>query len=364
MTGQSGQQYPPGQPYSLPPGYAYPPANYPPANYPAANYPPGYGYPPGYPYPASTVPLNYGGGPTAADPYANNLVMPNPELMNKRPMVMLGTFLVEAGLVPKTTIDAALQVQALVSQGTLSAMKAAEAVRRAHQRGGFVEPENIQSTMQPNDSVVRVKPQLGQVLVMAGIISAAQLKAGLRMQDAMRSGALTMEQAVTAIQTELGGSQALPSPAFADADISSSSSSSSSSAFNASQAELKSQTSGARGPAAASVSGSNMEAAKAESPDSEETILGLLLLKQAGLLTDTDLEVAGKVRSSRGGELTTILFAAGKVDKLTVDAATTCQRFIEGGNLRVDQAIMALHYCQRMRVPFEEAASELGFDTQ
>jgi len=346
-----GQPYPPQAPYPMPPGYVYPPG------YPPVNYPPGYGYPSGYPYPASTVPLNYGPGAVTPppDPYANNLMMPSPELMNKRPMVMLGTFLVEAGLVPKTTIDAALQVQALVSQGTLSAMKAAEAVRRAHQRGGFVEPENIQSTVQPNESVVRVKPQLGQVLVMAGIISAAQLKAGLRMQDAMRTGALTMEQAVTTLHNELGNESKPKAPEPETG----------AQTFEKDRSQTGSGQARTQTNAGASNTGSKLQPpAEVEEPDSEEAKKALTLLTQAGLLTEVDLEAANRVRTTRGGELTKILAAAGKVDKLTIEAATTCQRFIEGGHLRVDQAIMALHYCQRMRVPFEEAASELGLDTK
>ncbi len=370
-----GQPYPPQPPYPVPvpPGYVYPPG-YPPANYPPANYPPGYGYPPGYPYPApaSTVPLNYGpGGVTPPDPYANNLMMPNPELMNKRPMVMLGTFLVEAGLVPKTTIDAALQVQTLVSQGTLSAMKAAEAVRRAHQRGGFVEPENIQSTVPPNDSVVRVKPQLGQVLVMAGIISAAQLKAGLRMQDAMRTGALTMEQAVTTLHNELGN-EAKPKvsePNEADniqarSQTRSQTGSGQSASQSTSQSKSQATSQSISQTMSQAISQTNSVPAEVEEPDSEEVKKALTLLTQVGLLTETDLEAASRVRTTRGGELTRILMAAGKLDKLTIEAATACQRYIDGGQLRADQAIMALLYCQRMRVPFEEATSELNLDTK
>ena len=84
------------------------------------------------------------------------------------------------------------------------------------------------------------------------------------------------------------------------------------------------------------------------------------LIKQAGLVTDGDLEAAEKVKIKHGGEISKILMVAGKLDSLTLDAAKACQSLTDDGKLRVDQAIMALHYCQRMRVPFEEAAAELG----
>lgn len=344
------QGYPPNYPQGYPgqypqaPGQGYPPgypANYPPQGYPAnyqypnpagQNYPPG--YPPNYAVPpqpvpgdglntASTVPVSYGPGgvplpiphSVPGDPYGNLAMLPHPDLIKKRPVVMLGTFLVEAGLVPSSTIDAALQVQALVSQGTLSAMKAAEAVRRAHQRGGYVEPENIQSTA-TNEAIVRVKPQLGQVLVMAGIITATQLKAGLRLQEAMHAGAMNMQEAVDTLHRDL------------------------------------------------SVAGSPNQEAVVEKVDPEETRKIVALLKQAGMLSDVDIEAATKADSKAGANVLKVLLASSKLDQLTIDAATSCQRFIDGGHLRPDQAFMALHYCQRMRVSFEDAATELALDTK
>lgn len=334
-----GQNYPPGYPANYPQNYppqypnvpfgppGYPPgypANYQYPNAPGQNFP--QGYPPNYVVPpqsvpgeflstASSVPVSYGPGgvPVAADPYGNMGMLPHPELIKKRPIVMLGTFLVEAGLVPSSTIDAALQVQALVSQGTLSAMKAAEAVRRAHQRGGYVEPENIQSAA-TSEAIVRVKPQLGQVLVMAGIITARQLKAGLRLQEAMHAGAMTMQEAVASLHKEL------------------------------------------------SLAGQPVPVSEAEKVDPEEVRKIVALLKQAGMLSDSDIEAATRADASGGANVIKVLLASSKLDQLTIDAATSCQRFIDGGHLRPDQAFMALHYCQRMRVTFEEAANELALD--
>ena len=153
-------------PYPPQPGYPPPQPGYPGASgqYPQVPYPPQPGYPgasgqypqqyPNYGYPpqpmpadpmmplmpAGTVPLGQG-MPGTMDGYGGMGMMPG-GVVSKKPAVMLGSLLVEAGLVPKSTIESALQVQVLVSQGTLSPVKAAEAVRRAHLRGGAVEPED------------------------------------------------------------------------------------------------------------------------------------------------------------------------------------------------------------------------------
>ena len=49
-----------------------------------------------------------------------------------------------------------------------------------------------------------------------------------------------------------------------------------------------------------------------------------------------------------------------RVDPLTLDAALVAQSRIDSVSMRIDKAIMTLHYCQRMRVPFDEAVSEMA----
>lgn len=288
----------------------YPQPQYPPsqaAQYPQAPfgqfaqapaYPPTYATSPDFFTTAGTVPLN-GGATTEGAGY---IVSPLSDLVKKRPNIMLGTFLLESGIVPKHTVDAALQVQTMVSQGTLSAIKAAEAVRRAHTRGGALEPEVSESIYKPNEAVVRVKPQLGQVLVMAGIISAAQLKMALHLQDEMRSGQLDMDSACARLQAV---------------------------------------------PAAA---GSANVAAPSANPsaDPAKVQAAMALLFQSGLIDKSQgLDLNGNPDPKR-------------VDPLTLDAALVAQSRIDSGSMRIDKAIMTLHYCQRMRVPFDEAVSEMA----
>lgn len=326
-TGQ--YQQIPGQPPNYPypaPGYpgqpAYPPYPYQQQQpYPQGyNYPPGYGpgpgYPAGYPYqqpypqqpvpePAHTVPLQPGAAGYSNDPYASHMVAQPPDLLKKRPNVMLGNLLVDAGLVPKATIDAGLQVQVLVSQGTLSAIKAAEAVRRAHMRGSAVEADNADLKVKPNEAVVRVKPQIGQVLVMAGIITAAQLKLALSLQDIVRTGSLSMEEAVAKLAAE--------------------------------------------GKPHGSIT---------EDPDIVKE--ALVLLKQSGLLTSEAVDMAKLAMTGSTKSVSKILVAGGQLDQITLDAAVDCQKYLNSRVLKMEQAVPVLHYCQRMRVPFKDAAQELG----
>lgn len=88
------------------------------------------------------------------------------------------------------------------------------------------------------------------------------------------------------------------------------------------------------------------------------------LLQQAGLVSEADLETARKVKSKHGGDLGQILVSAGKIGGKTLEAATECQIYIQHSRLRVDKAIMALHYCERMRVGFKEACEELTINLE
>lgn len=230
------------------------------------------------------------------------------DLISKRPNVMLGHFLVESGLIPESTLDAALQLQGMVKAGTLKMELAAEAVRRAHNRGGKVDSTAFTATppSQPLKEAEVVAPPLGQILVDAGLISVGILKAALNLQEVVRTGALSKEDAVEAFITEHFG--------------------------------------------------------KGGKYGNRTTQKSLDLLKKAGLIQEQDVQAALNVRKRHGGEVAKILVAAGKVDKGTLEAAAKCQGLIEENRLKVEQAIIALHYCQRSRVSFDEAVDELGWE--
>jgi hypothetical protein len=85
------------------------------------------------------------------------------------------------------------------------------------------------------------------------------------------------------------------------------------------------------------------------------------LLQKAQLLTENDLVTANNVRKKHGGDLIQILEAAGKCNAKTVDAACTSLPLIREGLMKIEQVIMALNYCERMRVTFDDALDEMGW---
>lgn len=325
----------PAQPYPYPqqpqPGYQYPPG-YPPG-YPG--YPPGYpqqaypGYPPGYPVdpryyqqppyaqPAATVPMQPGAAPaqpgTSAPPPAQQSAnKPDPDLMRKRPNILLGNFLIEAGLIPETTLHAVLQLQDMVKNGSLKTTQAAEAVRRAHQRGGSIEQDYFTATanlvVDPRESR-GVSPPLGQILVEAGLIHPGTLKAALNLQEVVRNGAMSKEDALSSFVKEHFGASEKP-----------------------------------------------------EAKKEREAEQAIDLLKQAGLLHEKDVQAARAVKRRHGGNISKILAAAGKLDNKTFEAAISCKELMKEERLRVEQAMIVLNYCQRSRMTFDEAIEELGWE--
>ena len=91
----------------------------------------------------------------------------------------------------------------MVKSGSLSTTQAAEAVRRAHNRGGALDPNLFSATPPsgPPDPRI-VAPPLGQILVEAGLINPNVLKAALNLQEVVRTGAMTKEDAVSSFITE------------------------------------------------------------------------------------------------------------------------------------------------------------------
>ncbi|MBI4533288.1 MAG: hypothetical protein HY711_05005 [Candidatus Melainabacteria bacterium] len=97
--------------------------------------------------------------------------------------------------------------------------------------------------------------------------------------------------------------------------------------------------------------------------DNAEILLVIDLLKQAGLVSEDDISVALEVQRKHGGEMDKILIAARKIDEATLQAAMTCWPLVRDSLMKPEQAIIALHYCNRTRVSFQEALNELGFES-
>ena len=71
---------------------------------------------------------------------------------------------------------------------------------------------------------------------------------------------------------------------------------------------------------------------------------------------------ARKVVFRHGGDIRNILQAAGKVDSKTMSAAMICASLVKASSMKVEQCIIALNYCSRSRVGFDEALEELRWE--
>jgi hypothetical protein len=88
------------------------------------------------------------------------------------------------------------------------------------------------------------------------------------------------------------------------------------------------------------------------------------LLKDAGLISEADMNAAESKALDDGKPIGEILIETGKSDKLMVEQATKCVGFINDGKVMAHQAIMALLYCSRARAPIEQAFDELSIDVK
>lgn len=190
---------------------------------------------------------------------------------------------------------------------------------------------------------------LGHLFTGSGLVSDKCLDAALKLQELVRTGKLSSEQAVLALKraSELGG--------FLDEDIIAW-------AKDPDSAQRKTGKA-ATGTVSKPASSQSRESVTAQAARDSVTVQRIIdLLKQAGLVSDEDLETAKRVKSRHGGEISQILISAGKLSEKTVAAAAEAQNLVVVGRLRVDKAIMALHYCERMRVGLKEAMNELDIE--
>ncbi len=234
------------------------------------------------------------------------------DLLSKRPNILLGKFLLDADLIPQHTLDAALVLQDMVKSGALDTSQAAQALARAHNRSGAFETNIFLAKPNPDarDWAI-VAPPLGQILLEAGLINVEALKLALSLQEAVRTGVMTSDEGLSVFAHECFGKPRSP--------------------------------------------------ANQDTPEVERAIN---LLRFAGMLQPQDIQAAEAIQRKHGGELMKILVTAGKLDELTMEAAIRCQYLVHQQKVKTEQAVIALHYCQRSRVTFDDAVEELGWNQQ
>ncbi|HEY9775824.1 MAG TPA: hypothetical protein V6C81_18830 [Planktothrix sp.] len=187
----------------------------------------------------------------------------------------------------------------------------------------------------------RAKVQLGKLLVESKIISQSTLDAALKLQELVEDEQLTLEAAPNALMryhtkgAAIGEYINMPEP-------------------EVEQPEEKKRTKIGEVPETAKLPITPPKSAA-------EAKAAFDLLQKAGIVTELDIRNASDVRKKHGGDIITILQSAGKIDKFTFESSVVCLPLIELGLMKLEQAVIALQYCNRMRVDFDTALEELGW---
>jgi hypothetical protein len=227
--------------------------------------------------------------------------------------------LVDSEELPKATLEAAVKVQKMIRDGTLTLTQAADALHKAHLNHGKIDIQTRPPSDAPSGPVVDTP--LEAVLVEAGLISNAVWRTLLSLQTQMRSGAMTKEEAAVEFRKRHPKVPKLGNGTSSDW----------------------------RKPAAV------VEVNPTNPVD---------LLKHAGIITEQDIEAAKKLDAEKGTKLEKHLVTMGKIDTKTVLASYQCMTLLSNQKLRIEQAVIALNFCQRSRVSFSEAVKELGWELQ
>jgi len=186
----------------------------------------------------------------------------------------------------------------------------------------------------------RSKLQLGKLLVDSKIISQTTLDAALKLQELVEDGQVQPDAAPNALNryhtkgSAIGEYVNLPD--------------------NFSEKEEKARTKIGEVPET-----SKLPITPPKS--SNEAKAAFELLKKSGIISEEDMKAASEVRRKHGGDIIQILQSAGKIDKYTFEATLVCLPLIELGLMKLEQVVIALQYCNRMRVDFDTALDELGW---
>ncbi len=255
----------------------------------------------------------------------------------------MGRILVLTGALSESLLAAVLNAQVMVRDGKITREQAVQGIKSAQQRrvsleqclidhgfyrlptrqhvkigelfvlSGVLSESDLMNVLELG--LVNEQP-LGQVLVQSGFVSQNLLDSALRFQEMVDNGALTPLQAAEALgYVHTRG----VSIAQAVAEV----------------GQLK--------------------------PLPHEMIRLGELLKLAGFVTQQDIEKAIDLSAKNSALIGKMLLVTGMIDEATLHAALRCQFLIREGFLKMEQAIMALHFANRGRVSFDDALEELGW---
>ncbi|MGH9550160.1 MAG: hypothetical protein ACRD3W_12330, partial [Terriglobales bacterium] len=187
--------------------------------------------------------------------------------------------------------------------------EAAHSLSRAHLHGGKISIEPDESRQAEKG----IETPVEAILIEAGLINNAVWRSLLQLHQKVRLGQMTRQQAAEEFRAQH------PKPTVVAA-----------------------------------------KQEPAEPVSAPKDVLGLL--KHAGIVSDADIASAGPAANEDQTELAKRLVTLGKLDGKLLLTARQCLSLIESDRLRIDRAVIALHYCQRSRVGFYQAVEELGWE--
>jgi hypothetical protein len=226
----------------------------------------------------------------------------------------------EAGELPRATLEASVNVQKLIKEGKVTLSQAADLLQQAHKNDGKIDFDRV--SPQGNTHSFVVDTPLEAVLVEAGLISNGVWRTLLQLQAAIRNQEMTKEDAVEEFKKR-----------------------------------HPKATEAAKHRAAKEASAERSKKAEMSPP-----VNVVDLLKQAGIVTQEDIDNALKLDQDKGAKIEKHLVAMGKIDTKTVLASYQCMTMLTQKRLEVGQAIIALNFCLRSRVDFGDAMKELGWE--
>jgi len=176
---------------------------------------------------------------------------------------------------------------------------------------------------------------LGHLFVEAGVLPEPCLEAALKLQELVRKFSISNAAAIEALRrvAETGGTL--------DEDV-----------LNKCRAMFPCD------PPTAQAATINRPAAALEPREMARQVVMLLL--QSNIVTENDVSTAEGVRRKHGGDVGSILVAAGKIEKATFEAAKHCQPLVHEQRLTSDEAFRIVRHCQKNKASFQDACRDLA----
>lgn len=255
----------------------------------------------------------------------------------------VGRILVLTGILSEGLLAAVLNAQVMVRDGKITREQAVQGIKSAQQRRVSLEQSLIDNGFYRLPARQHVK--LGELLVLAGMLSESDL------MNVLEIG-LVNEKPLGEVMVQSGFvSKTVLDAALRLQDM----------VANQTLAPLQA----AEALSAVYTKGVSVACAVAEigqwKPQPHETVKLGELLKVAGLVTQNDIQRALDLATKNSSLIGKMLLVTGMIDESTLHAALRCQFLIREGFLKMEEAIIALHSCQRNQISFDDALEELGW---